>query len=140
MNRKNHSIIFVAAIFALAAIVFTSCKKNPGVGGDASIKGNIHVKHYNTTFTQYISEYPGSDIYVYIIYGDNSGYGTRQKTIYNGDFEFKYLFPGKYTVYTYSLDSTLTTPNKNNMIPVVKEVEITDKKQELDLGTIEIFD
>jgi hypothetical protein len=140
MIKRKQSLIFIAGMLLLAVFAFNSCKKEPGIGGDASIKGNIHVRHYNTTFTQFISEYPGSDIYVYIIYGDNDGYGTRQKTIYNGNFEFKYLYPGKYTVYTYSLDSTLTTPNKNNLIPVVREVEITGKKQEVDLGTIEIFD
>ena len=121
-------------LFALFFAV--SCKKE-GVGGDATIAGHVHVEKYNSTFTQFISEYPGRDVYVYIVYGEHSGYDKRVKTDYNGNFEFPYLYKGKYTVYSYSRDSTFQDPS--GTIPVIREVEITDRKQNEMLDTLLIF-
>nr|MBK9653109.1 hypothetical protein [Bacteroidota bacterium] len=118
-------------------LVTTSCKKQEGRGGDASIYGKVLVKHYNSTFTQYISEYPGSDIYVYTIYGDDISYGQRIKTNFKGEFNFKYLYPGNYKVYVYSLDSTLTDPSGS--VAVVKEIHINGRKETMDAGTFDIF-
>src|SRR5438093_6287441 len=105
---KNKTTILAFASSVLMLIV--SCQKDPGIGGDASIKGSVFVKHYNTTFTQFISEYPGADVYVYLIFGNDISYDKRIKTTYDGQFEFKYLYKGDYTVYVYSIDSTLTVP------------------------------
>jgi hypothetical protein len=132
---KTHKLIFLAAISLL--ITLSACKKQEGIGGDASIYGKVHVKHYNSTFTQFISDYPGSDLYVYIIYGDDISYGQRLKTNFNGEFEFKYLYKGDYKVYTYSLDSTLTDPS--GKLAIVKNVHINGKKEKVDAGTFEIF-
>lgn len=130
----SSDLLLILSAFALLSL---SCKKQEGKGGDASISGNIAVKHYNSTFTEFISEYPGKDTYVYLIYGDDISYGQRIKTNYEGQFEFKYLYKGNYTVYLYSLDSTLQTADGS--IAVVREVNITDRKEEIDLGTIPVF-
>ena len=58
---KTHKLIFAAIILLL--ITFTACKKQEGSGGDASVFGKVHVKHYNSTFTQFMSDYLGYDIY-----------------------------------------------------------------------------
>ncbi len=115
-----------------------SCKKEEGIGGDASIKGNVLVRDYNTNFTQLIGQYPAEDVYVYLVFGDNTGYDRRIKTDYNGNFFFKYLYPGDYKVYVYSTDSTLT--DLNNFVAVVKNVHLDGRKEEADLGTITITD
>ena len=133
MKYFNTTLLII--VFSL--LILSACKKEPGIGGDASIRGNIFVKHYNTTFTQFISQYEGADIYVYLVYGNNVDYGTRIKSNYNGDFEFKYLYKGNYKVYVYSLDSTLQEPS--GRVPVIKEIEITERKQVMDLDTIKIF-
>ena len=87
----KRNLLSVLMLIGTGAFIFSACEKQPGSGGDASIKGSVFVTHYNSTFTEFISEYPGADIYVYIIYGDNISYGQRIKTNYQGDFEFKYL-------------------------------------------------
>jgi hypothetical protein len=120
-----------------AGIILSSCTKDPGVGGDATIKGSVHVEHWNTTFTQFISEYAGADVYVYLVFGDDISYGKRIKTNPDGDFEFKYLYKGDYSVYVYSLDSTLLDPS--GTIPIEQKVNITDRKQIVDVGTFNIF-
>ena len=133
MKNRITLIAFASAMLVLAV----SCQKGPGVGGDASIKGSVFVKHYNSTFTQFISEYPGADVYVYLIFGNDISYGKRIKTTYDGQFEFKYLYQGDYTVYVYSIDSTLTVPG--GTIPIIQKVNITDRKQTVDVGTINVF-
>lgn len=112
-------------LFALLAAV--ACKKDPGYGGNTTIEGTVWVRDYNATFTQLIGEYPGKDIYVYIVYGDNTGYNKRIKTDYNGKFSFPFLYEGDYTVYTYSLDSTFT--DLSGLVPVVQKVQLSGKKE-----------
>ncbi len=134
--KKIH--LMLPAILLTAAL---SCKKNPGTGGDASITGKVYVKHYNSTFSNLIASYYGPDIYVYIIYGDDISYGQRIKTNYQGAFEFKYLYKGDYTIYTYSLDSAYMV---NNAIPgpdsaVVRKVNIGGRKEQADIGDLVVF-
>jgi hypothetical protein len=129
---KQTGILFSILLFLL----FCFCKKQPGPGGQASIKGKITVKKYNKTFTTLISTYDGSDVYIYLAYGDNVSYDKRIKTSYDGSFEFLYLQPGKYKFYTYSKDSTLQSPSGN--ISIVKEVHVDGRKETVDIGNIYI--
>jgi len=124
-------------LFLSLASVFAACKE-AGQGGDAAIRGYVHVQKWNSTFTQFISEFPAKDVYVYIIYGDRTfGYDDRVKTDFNGNFEFSYLYEGRYRVYTYSKDSTLNDPS--GIVPVVREINITDRKQFVELDTMLTF-
>jgi hypothetical protein len=124
-------------LFTTLGLLSYSCKKEEGDGGNSSIYGKVYVKDYNAEFTDLKEEYYGPDIWVYIIYGDNREYGDRILTNYDGTYEFKYLRPGNYTIYTYSKDSTLKT---NAPVPVIKKVEISDKKQEVEVPDLVIFD
>lgn len=112
---------------------FAACEKDAGEGGTSSITGYVHVTDYNATFLVVQGEYPGADEYVYIIYGNDISYGERIRTTYDGRFEFKYLREGKYTIYTYSEDTTLSGQSV-----VSVQAEITDKKQTVDVGRIDI--
>lgn len=129
--RQTIFILIVASVIA-------ACKKKPGEGGKASIKGKIWVENWNTGFTVLNEDYYGTDVDVYIIYGDEINYGDKVSTNYKGEFEFKYLRKGKYTIYTYSKFRTVPAPDGDSAI--VNTVEIKDKKENLDLGTITIFD
>jgi hypothetical protein len=133
---KNTIIKRSIQILALSVLLF-SCSKDPGEGGNSSIYGSVWVKNYNSTFTVLNGEYEGADEDVYIIYGDGNGYSDKVSANYKGVYEFKYLRPGKYTIYIYSKDSTLQSPS--GKIPIIKEVEITEKKQEIEVPEITIF-
>ena len=129
-------------LFLLITVFVVSCKKEPGIGGDASVRGKVFVKHYNTQFSYLIAEYYGPDIYVYIIYGNNISYGQRIKSSYDGRFEFKYLYEGDYKIYIYSIDSAAVVHNPSVIHPdsaAIVKVSITDRKQEEDIGTLTIF-
>lgn len=130
------------------AIALTSCKKPAGQGGNSNIQGKIHTKNYNSNFSALLNEYPGADVDVYIIYGDEVSYGDKIKSGPDGVFEFKYLRKGSYKLYVYSKDSigtisppySVLNPNLNApKIAVFKNVEISKKKETVDAGTFEIY-
>jgi hypothetical protein len=131
-NKKTFN--FFLCVFLLGS--FFSCKK-PGIGGEAKIIGFVNVKKYNATFTQYIGEYPGKDLYVYIVFGNHSGYDKRIKTDFQGRFEFANLYKGDYTVYMYSRDSTLN--DLSGIVPVSQQVTIVKYKSLVDLDTLTVF-
>jgi len=128
----------ILAIALLSLLITVSaCKKGPGEGGNSSIIGKIMVKDYNSDFTIYNGEYAGADEDVYIIYGDDASYGDKIKSGPDGVFEFKYLRPGKYTVYVYSKDKTMTSVS--GKVEVSANPEITKKHQTVDAGTLQIY-
>jgi hypothetical protein len=129
--------IFILISLVIIIFPIASCKKDAGKGGNSTIFGKVYVKKYNDTFTILQEEYYGTYIYVMIIYGNDRDYGDRVRTNYDGTYEFKYLRPGHYRVYAYSKDSTLQT---NNLIGIVKEIDITKKKQQMEVPDIVVFD
>ncbi len=99
------------------------------------------MKSYNGNFASLLAEGEALEQYVYIQYGDDVNYGDRIRTNYEGKFEFNYLRPGKYKIYTYSKDPTDTDNiDPNEMMAVIQEVELTDKKQVVELDTMVIYD
>lgn len=140
--------IIIATVAALITITI-ACKKPAGEGGSSTLRGTIHTKNYNSNFSTLLGQYPGADVDVYIIYGDDASYGDRIRSGPDGVFEFKYLRKGTYKVYVYSNDSvatvgppySMTNPNVNApAMAVYKSGEITKKKETVDLGTFNIYD
>ena len=130
------SILKLVAI-TVVIFLFNSCKKEAGEGGNSSIRGKVWVINYNSTFTSINNEYVGADEYVYIIYGSDVSYGDRTKTNPEGEFEFKYLREGNYTVYVYSKDKTRVSPS--GTVAVKLSTSISKKEQVVDIGTITIY-
>ena len=121
---------FVALSFCLLfAFLLPSCKKDPGEGGRATIIGKIIAGNYHSPSTPVTTGDFLADEDVFIIYGDQSTVVNNDtKTSYDGSFSFKYLRPGKYTIFAYSLDTANSSPS---VISVLKNIEIQDKKQKL---------
>jgi hypothetical protein len=122
----------------------SSCKKDEGTGGKASIHGMVVGKKRITspflppfqsagTWHDYVAAFED----VYIVYGNELSYGDKTETNGEGKYEFKYLRPGNYKIYAYSKDST-----GNPDVPkfaIIKEVKIGGKKEAVDAGAIQIF-
>jgi hypothetical protein len=104
----------------LSTIILTSCKKDEGKGGKYSISGKVIAKYYtevdNISLKQYTGIGAAQDEDVYLIYGNQPGYGERTKTNYKGEFEFKYLQAGNYTIYVYSKDTTQTALDNQSVV------------------------
>jgi hypothetical protein len=131
------TVFRILLIFVSVSVVLISCEKNSGEGGNATITGSVWVRNYNSTFSSLLSEYAGVKEDVYIVYGDNIGYDDKVDTDYQGYFRFNYLRKGKYTIYVFSKDSTMTSPD--GKIAVIKEVEITENDQLLVVPQILIY-
>jgi hypothetical protein len=115
-----------------------SCTKEPGEGGRATIKGKVKVKAYNKEFTILKDEYYAQGEDVYITFGDNPAVQDKVKTSYDGSFEFPYLRKGTYSVFVVSKDTT--SPELTGLTSVIQQVEITAKKQVVQLQEMTIID
>lgn len=136
MKRDGFFVPAILLLLAAGLAFVVSCAKSEGEGGLAIIRGRVLVKDYNSTFTVLLEEYYAGDEDVYIIYGDGKKVDGRERTTYDGWFEFRYLRPGNYKVYAYSKDSTLQTAAS---IPVIREVNITGRKEVVELDELVIF-
>lgn len=130
------NLIHIIAVAFLFTTV--SCKKTAGEGGDSSITGKILVETrlVLTNPLTIQSTLPALDEDVYIIYGDHISPDNKIETNYNGEFEFRNLRPGKYSVYVYSND----TLGINDKMFILKEVTINGKEESIDLGEITIYE
>ncbi|MCB0760205.1 MAG: hypothetical protein KDC12_01690 [Flavobacteriales bacterium] len=132
------SIILVAAL----ALVVSGCSKVAGDGGNASISGKVWEEYRlvlsNPATTQYTTV--AADVEVFIIYGEHTSPDDRIHTNYDGEFQYRDLRPGNYTLYVYSKDTTGSATVNPNRMPIVREVEITDRKQEVTIDDIVIYE
>ncbi len=126
-SRKYFRLII---ILYLSIMVFPSCQKEEGFGGNSHIKGTLIEKVYNDDFSLLLYEQPARDKDVFIIFGNDETIGDDVTTNYNGQFEFNYLQPGNYQVFYYS-DDSLSAYGENKEI--VLEINL-DKKETIDLG------
>jgi len=124
----------VLSALLVCTLFFTACEKGPGEGGTSSITGSVNVTKYDDIdLEEEVGEYPGADVSVYIIYGDEIGYGSSVKTNPDGKFEFKYLRGGFYTVYVYSQDTSLS-----GTATAKQTVDLGSKRDTKDIGVLEI--
>ena len=118
-------IVFYALILGILA----SCNTNEGVGGSCEIHGTLFTQAYNDDNSIELWTKPSIDEDVFIIYGDESVIGDDTKTSYTGEFRFKYLWPGKYSIYYFS-ENELGKEEAN-----IHEVELK-KNEKLNLGEL----
>ena len=105
---KNRSKLLL--LLGVLVMVFISCEKNSGEGGNVTIAGSVWVNDYNSTFTLLHGEYAAMDEDVFIVYGNNIGYDDKTKTDYLGNYK----------------DSAMQTVNGE--IAIIEHVEITQLK------------
>lgn len=75
---------------------------------------------------------------VYIIYGgdaEDTYFDDDVKTSFDGSFEFEFLEKGTYRIFVYSKDNTVF----GGKVVEMQEVEITDKKQTIELDQFVIW-
>ena len=130
--------------FLILAAAFVSCEKDPGTGGAGKISGTIS-KEIRVVLTspntfQYIV--PAADVDVYIVYGEHVSPDDKVVTNYDGEFEFRNLRKGKYTIYVYSRDTTGQNPitiDPTKMV-ILEEVELTDNEDHAVVPDLTIYD
>lgn len=119
----------------LISIGMISCSKEPGEGGTSSIKGKIFGYDINTSGVITDSAYV-QDARVYITYGDGTTVDDDVRTSYSGDYIFRGLRKGNYTIFVYSQCNSC--PFNQEVIKQI--IEITENKQEVMAPDLKIFD
>lgn len=129
MFKKSILIFFLSVILLLV----NACKKTPGQGGNAQIKGTFWVRQYDPFFTIVTGRYPAVNQTVYLFFGDDVSPGTSVNTNSQGDFQFNYLRKGKYRVVAYSRQyrATSSTPAS---YAVEASVNLSKRKEIKDVG------
>jgi hypothetical protein len=126
--------LFILPLIAGSMLMLNSCKKVEGEGGSSKITGIAIENKYNSV-GNIIASYPAADQDIYIVYGtENTYFDDDIKTSYDGSFEFNYLQPGTYTIYTYEDCSSCGSGQKE----VLMTVEITEKKSTVVTDTLYI--
>jgi len=90
-------------LFLALSLIFliSSCETTEGEGGTSSIEGKIFLRDFDADGDLKDEYYPG-EWPVYIVYGDDTFYGDKVDTHFDGTYRFSGLYPGNYTIYTYS--------------------------------------
>lgn len=123
-------------------LALTSCTKEPGEGGLASVKGRVmkEVRLVLSNPETALQTFPAPDEDVWIIYGENISPDDRVRTNFEGEFEVRFLRPGDYTLYVYSRDTTGQPDTSPNRMPIMTRFTIDGRRDQVDLGEIVIYD
>jgi len=91
--------------------VISSCNSDEGYGGSARIEGRVfQVMHdvdnfdvdKNGKYSFKTETFVAREADIYLVFGDDPYYSEREKTGDQGQYLFKYLKPGNYSVYAFS--------------------------------------
>lgn len=81
---------------------FVSCNNEEGEGGTGTIKGCLMMVQHPEDAMLETDTVPAAKSDVFIVYGDDEFYGDDVEADPNGYYQFEYLTPGDYTVFSYS--------------------------------------
>lgn len=117
-------------VLIITSFSFSSCSKEEGYGGLATIRGKVYGKDYNSSGNLVGEGYVGG-FKVYISkHGESSSFDDVDSS-YDGSFKFEFLYEGTYDVWVFGDCDSCTW----DQVFVLKTVEITSKKQ-----TVEVED
>ncbi len=106
----RRSLLFILQLLTISCII-TSCEKEEGEGGNATIFGIVYkviddgkiIQQADGSYTFDKDTIIAKDEDVYIIYGEHDfGYDDKTSTAFDGTYCFKHLYAGKYTLYSLS--------------------------------------
>lgn len=119
-------------LLALATIVATTaCRKEEGEGGKAEIRGTVLRQDMTLSGHPIGDPYPYHEKRVYIVYGDHEFHDDDVRTGPDGQYVFRWLRKGDYTIYTFG---ECTCPGKS--VVVSHQVHIGSNKESVTVPTI----
>ncbi|HER07663.1 MAG TPA: hypothetical protein ENO20_02030 [Bacteroides sp.] len=131
--KQFNQVLQMAAGMIILSIAAASCTKTEGEGGTGSISGTLMEHFYNDDYSQLIHTAPAVDEDIFIHYGEDLALGDRIRTGATGGFRFDFLYPGSYSVFYLTQDSTAGIMNEE--VAKLVEVEL-DRGGEVDLGEL----
>jgi len=131
MNRMK--LLFWALAVSLAFFA-SSCNTHEGEGGTGTVQGYVRLVHHpDDNYVLHADTLVAAKTDVFIIYGDDAFYGDDAETDPNGFYQFRFLTPGDYTVFSYS------TLNTGERVAVSQKVSLEQGKV-AEVPTIYIHD
>ncbi|MFL5752293.1 MAG: hypothetical protein ACJ76F_02715, partial [Bacteroidia bacterium] len=130
--------VVMALLLIVMAGISGSCKKPPGPGGKATVKGRVLAKDFNNTNSYVLGEYYAPGENVYICYGNNENVANDIKTSADGSFQFRFLNKGHYKVFVTSADTSIHVKGADKEVPVQVEFDIISATQTIDLGDLKV--
>lgn len=107
MNQYKSKIMkrltLLLCVLVTLLSTFSSCNKDAGEGGNAIIEGTVMQIIHTDDCAMTVDTIPAAKTDVFIVYGNDEIYGDDMETNPNGQYRFKYLKSGKYTVFAYSV-------------------------------------
>ena len=124
-------------LIACMGLMLSACKKEPGEGGQAEIRGYVFRQDINSGTGQPVGEpYPYPEARVYIAYGDNDFYDDDVRTGPDGLYVFPWLRKGDYKVYTYGECDQDDADCPSGQVAIFRQVEIGEKDEVVSVPTI----
>lgn len=114
----------------------SACKKDPGPGGKAKIQGRVYAHDWDNSVSNEVGKGYAPGERVYIMYGTDNIPGDDILTSADGSFSFEFLNIGSYKIYANSLDTSVKAKGNDTYQAIIKEIEITEKSQVVDVGNI----
>ena len=111
------------SVLVLCLLLLSACKKEEGEGGKAEINGTVMRQDVNGAGNPQGDPYPYQDTRVYIVYGDHELQDDDVRTGPDGQFAFRWLRKGTYTIYTYG-----ECDCPGNSVAIERQVTIDGKK------------
>jgi hypothetical protein len=135
--KRHFSILSLLFAFFM---LFNSCKKTAGQGGNAQITGKIWVQDWDDPYFTYIlHEYPGANVTVNLYFEDDLSPGATEKTNDQGEFQFKFLRKGNYKVSVYSkIKQDPLNVNSPKVEAIESKLTLNKRKEISDIGTLTI--
>ena len=125
-------LVAIASVLGLATLL-CACGATEGEGGRTTVVGQVYYKLQDKNGNALGREEARAED-VYIIYGDNERYDDDVNTHSNGQYQFRYLFKGNYTIFGYS-----DCPNCDSGVePTAIEVELSGKKEDFVAPDLEL--
>lgn len=128
---RSSPIRHLTILLASIAVLSWGCKKEPGEGGKAEIRGIVLRQNVNAVGNPIGEPYPYHDTRVYIVYGDHDFHDDDVRTGPDGQYVFRWLRKGDYTVYTFG---ECNCPG--NSVAISHKVSIDGKKDVITVPTI----
>jgi hypothetical protein len=120
----------------MVLLFFTACKKDEGEGGKAEINGKLVGRYFCDNTGELLETSAAIGQRVYITYGESTVFDDDVRTSGTGEFSFKFLQPGDYTIT--ALSECVGCPSGTEVVK--KSVTIGKKDRDVTAGTLTVDD
>ncbi len=114
--------------------LFSSCKKEEGTGGLATIKGKVLSYRFDNDGVLVDSGYIGG-VRVYISYGDHTWVDDDMRTSYTGEYAFEWLQKGNYKLWVISDCPTCPENQQEDIL----DVSLGERKETVEVRDLKYY-